>query len=407
MSSNLTSSATVLIFVSEQNRPRQFYRLIVTQKQRKHPVGLAGCFFLYVVYYLGMAAQKPTIKKEFDTLPGALFLTNTKGEIVYANNAMEARTGFSVSEIVGRRPKDLWGGNMERPFYAWMWETIRDEKCPFVSTVINRRKDQSSHREYIHIAPVLSDSGNAAYFLEMHPRIEDDARESRFQEEFQNVFSRQSRDLSETLAWMLPWLGGSIRHDDETNTLEHFFTQTLVAPTDVRYAARREDGAMVLAAQESPSEFRLLYQKYKDDVRAYFRYRLGRDCESAEELSQETFLRAFRYLPSFRSLNASYGTYLLRIAHNLLANHFREKSSVALDDVPEASLRVDAEYDAYFDRQSVRRAVEHLSPIERQMVAMKYEEGLSMRDIATVLQKSENAVKLHLSRARKKLRDML
>src|SRR3989338_3221280 len=158
-----------------------------------------------------MPAADTCVKQTFDNLPGALFLTDTKGKVVYANNAMETRTGFSVGEIVGKRPKDLWGGNMERPFYDWMWETIRDEKRPFVSAVVNRRKDRSSHREYIHIAPVLSDAGTAAYFMEMHPRIEDDARESRFQEEFQNVFSRQSLDLSETLAWMLPWLRGLVR----------------------------------------------------------------------------------------------------------------------------------------------------------------------------------------------------
>src|SRR3989338_11548541 len=79
---------------------------------------LAGCFlFAYLMlYFPRMPAAETLLKETFDTLPGALFLTNPKGEVVYANNAMESRTGFSVSEIVGKRPKELWGGNMEQPF---------------------------------------------------------------------------------------------------------------------------------------------------------------------------------------------------------------------------------------------------------------------------------------------------
>src|SRR3989338_9243838 len=52
-----------------------------------------------------MPAADTCVKQTFDNLPGALFLTDTKGKVVYANNAMETRTGFSVGEIVGKRPR--------------------------------------------------------------------------------------------------------------------------------------------------------------------------------------------------------------------------------------------------------------------------------------------------------------
>jgi RNA polymerase sigma-70 factor (ECF subfamily) len=127
--------------------------------------------------------------------------------------------------------------------------------------------------------------------------------------------------------------------------------------------------------------------------------------EIAEDLTQDTFYRALRYLESFRPTNASYGTYLLRVAHNVLINYFRKKQFLALIDVDETV--ADKAVDTCTLSEDTLWQSSKLLSNERRILSMKYQEGFSIHEIAAMLNKSENAVKLQLSRARKKLRNVL
>lgn len=180
-----------------------------------------------------------------------------------------------------------------------------------------------------------------------------------------------------------------------------FVYESFILPTEKLFERRRDDALLIARAKEDPEQFSALYKKYAPSLREYFLKRLSGERVLAEDLLQETFLRAFRYLPTFRSANASYYTYLLRVAHSVLVNQFRKEryETVALTG-NEEELVVE-EGRVWPDLETL---LLNLSPLEREIMLMKYRDGLKVRAIATEVGKSENAVKLILSRTRKKLR---
>jgi RNA polymerase sigma-70 factor (ECF subfamily) len=180
-------------------------------------------------------------------------------------------------------------------------------------------------------------------------------------------------------------------------SLGEWLTRTLVAPTRLRFRARTEDADLVAFAQRDGEAFGALVAKYQGVLRRFFRYRLS-DHERAEDLVQETFERAFRALPEFRSSNASYQTYLLRIAHNLVVSEYRRPDPPMLLESPERGW-----IDRLEARDEVDRAIRSLEERDREVLHLYYHDGYSVREIATQWNTSENAVKLRLSRARRRV----
>lgn len=349
-------------------------------------------------------------KEQFDRLPGGLLITDQKSRAVYANPAVEKRTGFAVGEIIGKKPGQLWGGKMARSFYQKMWRTIAREEQPFVGTVENVHKAGLGYQESIFIAPIKDQSGHAKYFAEIHPAFQNRSEEESFGREF--VFrGRRFNKEQNSLAWIFQSLRGQrqagvekIPSGGHFQDLASLFYEMLIEPVERIFHRRRDDAQLVRAAQEDGKKFSQLYEKYYLLIEQYFLRRLNNDVETAADLTQETFARAFKHLPYFRLSNASYYTYLLRIAHNLLVNQYRKRSDRAL--FPQEVELLEAP--AFFQETAGFEALlSGLSEKERAVMLMKYQDGLKVRDIAKKTGKSENAVKLILSRTRKKLKEKL
>lgn len=356
------------------------------------------------------------LKETMDHLPGGLLITDTESKVLYASAAIERRTGFSVAEIVGKKPGELWGGKMKKTFYHSLWQTIGESR-PFVGEVKNKQKNGAERDEHIFILPIKDADGATQYYAEVHPELFGRESEIMFGREFlaRTAGMTQGRDL---LSWMFQNLrrksDGTLFGADQSFAVvlgEHvhdvagFFRESLVLPMEKVFARRKEDAFLIARAQENPEQFAQLYEKYVTAIREYFSRRLQGDGPLSDDLTQEVFVRAFRSLPSFHMANASYSTYLLRIAHNVLVNYYRQArhDTVPLfggedqagtflmmpDDVPERT----------FDTLLTR-----LTETERTTMLWKYRDGLKVRDIAKRVGKSENAVKLILSRTRKKIK---
>lgn len=170
-----------------------------------------------------------------------------------------------------------------------------------------------------------------------------------------------------------------------------------------------EDVDIIKRAKANSQIFEELYRKYADKVYNYFWYRTGHQKDVAEDLMQETFYRAFKHLSRFQIRGYSYLTYLLTIAHNILANYYRSKKMIPLSELGEIGedFDVPAEITDSLERkveaQALWRAIQDLSSTERDALLMRYQKEMPIKDISRVMAKSENAVKLTLSRARKKL----
>ena len=147
--------------------------------------------------------------------------------------------------------------------------------------------------------------------------------------------------------------------------------------------------------------FRLIYSK------------LGNE-DDAKELTQDTFMKAFRSLPRYKILDVSFKTYLGRIAINLVTDFWRKKGRTP-------QIANIAEYqDSIFDlrenpeeytlrlegQEEIGNLVESLPEEQRQAVKLRVVLGLSIRDAAMQMNKTESAIKMLQQRALKNLRKM-
>lgn len=166
-----------------------------------------------------------------------------------------------------------------------------------------------------------------------------------------------------------------------------------------------QDALAIQASINHPKLYEDLYKKYANKVFNYFWYRTGHDRDLSEDLMQETFLRAFERRGKYKAQGYSYLTYLLTIAHNLLVDHYRKPKSVPVEDLDTDAVpfEITEDIEKKYDAEVLWRAVQSLPHQNRDILLMFYQEDMPVRDIAKVMNTTENAVKLNLSRTRKKL----
>lgn len=172
---------------------------------------------------------------------------------------------------------------------------------------------------------------------------------------------------------------------------------------------RDDDLADVRAAQRDRAAFGALYRRYLDRVYGYCFYLLG-DHHDAEDATERTFLAALGAIDRFRDDGATFRAWLFRIAHNELANSLRQRQrrrhrTTRLEDGPEPMADVDpARLVGVADEaRRLRSAVSRLSDDRRQVIVLRFVDGLSAREIGVVLGRSEGAVRVLQHRA---LRDL-
>lgn len=117
-----------------------------------------------------------------------IIITDPDGKIIYANKAAETTTGYSLTEMIGKRPS-LWGGQMPKEFYEGMWDTIKNKKQRFKGEIINRRKGGQIYTALTDIAPVLGENGDIQFFV----GIERDVTKEK---EAQKAVEERAKELS-------------------------------------------------------------------------------------------------------------------------------------------------------------------------------------------------------------------
>ena len=166
------------------------------------------------------------------------------------------------------------------------------------------------------------------------------------------------------------------------------------------------DERLMLAFSQGSSEaFTELFQRYKQPVYGFFRRRVA-DPAHAEELAQETFLALLRAATRYEP-RALFRTYLYAIGFKILRAHRRKVAFRATFFGHRNSSADPARRDATEAGLWVRRAVEKLEPIEREIVMLREFEQLSYAEIADLLELPVNTVRSRLFRTRTALRDLL
>lgn len=91
-------------------------------------------------------------------------ITDVQGSIVYVNPAFERTTGYSRSEIEGKKPGILAGGEHEESMYRSMWQTISSGKT-WTGNLVNKKKDGTLFDEEVTISPVKDESGDILNYV--------------------------------------------------------------------------------------------------------------------------------------------------------------------------------------------------------------------------------------------------
>lgn len=160
-----------------------------------------------------------------------------------------------------------------------------------------------------------------------------------------------------------------------------------------------------------PQSFNPLVAHYAPRIRAYL-YRMVRNREEAEDLTQETFLKAFNALPNFQA-ERPFKRWLFTIATNTGLNAIRARKrrghQVALE--PE-TFAVDAPQPTALHHvpergDGLEAALATLAPRSQQLITLHYHEGFTLQEAGDMLGISEGAAKVTLCRARQQLRKRL
>lgn len=346
------------------------------------------------------------IKTRFDCLPGTVLVSDADSKVLYANKSIEMRTGYAVGEAVGKKPGKLWGGNMENGFYQELWGAINSAGF-FNGEVENINKNGSFYNDSLNIFAATGGIG-AKYFVEV--KAAGERKGWRLKERF---------DYShDGIIFLYKILSGTQKCGEVENELLEkalgvfnsvydFIHCVFVETTRLKYSNRESDAEMVFEAKKDPRNFDKLYKKYYKNIVRYFSLRLDGNRAESEEMAQEVFSRAFANIQSFNVVNASYLTYLFRIAHNLLVNHYRESRKTEILDLDSVLSDDYSAENRFLCGDDLKKALARLPDSQKMALEMMYFEGMSVREMACCLNKSENAVKLDLSRGRKKLHELL
>ena len=152
---------------------------------------------------------------------------------------------------------------------------------------------------------------------------------------------------------------------------------------------------------------RVLYARFARPVYTLGLRLLG-SAESAEELTQDVFLAAWRKGSRFDSARGRLSTWLMAVAHNLAVDRLRHDRGagrpvlVLVDEVPEGA--PNEEEDLLVDRETARQALAGLSPTERRLLSLAYFQGWTAREIAQADGIPLGTVKTRLRTALIKLR---
>ena len=157
--------------------------------------------------------------------------------------------------------------------------------------------------------------------------------------------------------------------------------------------------------------FGKLYDIYLDRIYRYVFYQV-KDKMTAEDITEEVFMKAWKAIGSCKGKGYTFSAWIYRIAHNHMINSLRNIwkcvsiESIETENLGEVS-DPKLEVETALDRQELREVIAGLPQNQRQVVILKFIEGLDNQEIGHIMSKSEGAVRLLQMRALSALRQKL
>ena len=184
------------------------------------------------------------------------------------------------------------------------------------------------------------------------------------------------------------------------------------AATQKKESETKRVRALVERAQAGDREaLEELYLIHFDRIYGYLHVSVG-NRHDAEDLTTQTFLRMLEAIGKFRWQSAPFSAWLFRIAHNLAMDHFRATKRWQLEETPpepDPDEVTSAEHGALesIGRKSMLELIDDLSPEQQQVLTLKFVFNFGNAEAATILGKTEGAVKSLQHRALASLQKQL
>ncbi|HEY9505232.1 MAG TPA: sigma-70 family RNA polymerase sigma factor [Gemmatimonadales bacterium] len=191
-------------------------------------------------------------------------------------------------------------------------------------------------------------------------------------------------------------------------------------PEEPEWARLTDQEVVLLARGGREAAYRELVRRYERPVFALL-YRMVRDRELAEDLAQETFVKALNAIDSYRP-EFKFSSWIFKIANNAAIDHLRrrELDTLSLDGSPHAetpeamqatALQIGARQESPLDAVEARElggaieaAIGRLRPEYRSCILLRHVEGRAYEEIAEILDLPLGTVKTYIHRARNELR---
>lgn len=155
--------------------------------------------------------------------------------------------------------------------------------------------------------------------------------------------------------------------------------------------------------------FASVYDEYSDKIYRFYYYRTFHR-ETAEDLTSQTFMKAVENAQKFDETKGNISAWLYTIANHILVDHYRRQKNH--DDLAEhedlatnEDLKNDTEQKMMLAK--IRQELKHLPEEQRMIVLLRVWDGLSYKEIAEIMGKSEDTCKMTFSRTVKKLQTTL
>ena len=178
-----------------------------------------------------------------------------------------------------------------------------------------------------------------------------------------------------------------------------------------RFQELSDQKIVQLAASGDAEAFGALYDRYVGRIYNYIYYRTGNQ-HDAEDLTARVFYRALRRIGSYQDRGLPISAWLYRIAHNLVANWYRDTSrrkEVMLDDgynvIAQNNPNPENELEITEEHEALVQIIRQLPPERQQLLVLKFVERLPNAEIGRIMGRTEGAIKSLYHRTLGTLRD--
>jgi RNA polymerase sigma-70 factor (ECF subfamily) len=158
-----------------------------------------------------------------------------------------------------------------------------------------------------------------------------------------------------------------------------------------------DEAELIRKAKQNGKHFGELYERYVRRIYTYIYYRTGNH-EDAEDLTSRVFHKAFVHLPKYEHQGLPFSAWLYRIAHNTVANWYRDQGRRKVTTLEEstrhsAEEEPDAVAEKTAEKELLMGMIQRLPSERQQILILKFAEGYSNAEIGKILGRSEGAIK--------------